>query len=202
MVFFNTSDRRLEGEFSFPLPEGALVNGYALDVHDVMAEGVIVERTRARQVYEAIVARDVDPGLMEWVKGNLFHTRIFPIPELGSRRVRLCFVQQLPAEDGECLFRLPLRFSSAVDEATCRITVWDTDTQPGLQCSRDHAGARKWKGGNWPLMGSSPSACRTQQQNPASASSRKPSKTPCLWFVSSWAGTGRGRAASLKRPPA
>ena len=52
LTFANAKDRVLGGELVFPLPEGATVTGYGLDVNGIMVDGVAVEKQRARVVYE------------------------------------------------------------------------------------------------------------------------------------------------------
>ena len=42
LTFANPYDRALTGDLYFPLPEGATISGYALDVGGVMVEGVVV----------------------------------------------------------------------------------------------------------------------------------------------------------------
>src|SRR5262245_12375160 len=78
LTFRNGYDRPLEGELVFPLPEGATLSGFALDVGGEMVDGVVVERHEARIAFEKEVRRGVDPGLAEWVKGNNFRTRVWP----------------------------------------------------------------------------------------------------------------------------
>jgi Ca-activated chloride channel homolog len=88
LVFRNDLGRVLDGELVFPLPEGALISGFALDVNGRMADGVVVEAQEARIAFETEVRRAVDPGLVEWVRGNNFRTRVFPIPARGRRPSR------------------------------------------------------------------------------------------------------------------
>ena len=45
----------MEGDLYFPLPEGATVSGYALDIEGRMIDGVAVEKHKGRQVFENIV---------------------------------------------------------------------------------------------------------------------------------------------------
>ena len=52
MTFANPSNRNLAGDLYFPLPEGATLSGYALDVNGVMVDGVVVEKDKGRQVFE------------------------------------------------------------------------------------------------------------------------------------------------------
>ncbi|MEJ2663488.1 MAG: VIT domain-containing protein, partial [Spirochaetia bacterium] len=70
MTFYNPGNRAVAGDLYFPLPDGATVSGYALDIKGVMIDGVVVEKDRGRQVFEKIVRKGIDPGLVEWVKGN------------------------------------------------------------------------------------------------------------------------------------
>ncbi|HNX97351.1 MAG TPA: VIT domain-containing protein, partial [Candidatus Aminicenantes bacterium] len=65
MAFRNPNPRAIEGELVFPLPEGALVSGYALDIQGRMVDGVAVDKEKARVAFETEVRRGVDPGLAE-----------------------------------------------------------------------------------------------------------------------------------------
>ena len=81
----NRTNRVLEGEFEFPLEDGESVAGYALDINGVMRQGVAVEKEKGRQVFEDVVRRNVDPGLVEMTAGNNFKTRVYPISANGVR---------------------------------------------------------------------------------------------------------------------
>ncbi|MBI3831006.1 MAG: VWA domain-containing protein [Planctomycetes bacterium] len=107
-TFFNPTDRQAEGTFYFPVPAGASICRFAMYVNDKLVEGELVERVRARQIYEDIVRRMRDPALMEWQEGNIFKTRIFPIPAKGPKRILISYTQPLPAEGGERRFVYPL----------------------------------------------------------------------------------------------
>ncbi len=100
MTFANSLPQATEGELYFPLPEGATVSGYALDIQGEMVDGVPVERQHAREVFEQEKMRRVDPGLVEWTKGNWFHTRVFPIPAQGRRTVRVQYLSELSDASG------------------------------------------------------------------------------------------------------
>ena len=88
----------LEGIYRFPLPGDGSVSGLALLVGNRWMEGEIVEKTRGRAIFKAIVDATIprDPALLEWERGNQFKLRIFPIPGRGERRVRLAYTQVLP----------------------------------------------------------------------------------------------------------
>ncbi|MBM4040261.1 MAG: VWA domain-containing protein [Planctomycetes bacterium] len=107
-TFFNPTGRRAEGVFYFPLPAGASICRFAMYVEGKLVEGELVERGRAREVYETIVRKMQDPALMEWQEGNVFKTRIFPIPPHGPKRILLSYTELLRAEGGETCYVYPL----------------------------------------------------------------------------------------------
>ena len=109
LVFLNPNPRLLEGELVFPLPDGAAVCGYALDVNGVLVDGVVVKKEKARVAFEAETRRRVDPGLVEHVKGNLYRTRIYPLPAHGTRTLRLSYTTPLAlAPNGDAALLLPM----------------------------------------------------------------------------------------------
>ncbi|RYZ50814.1 MAG: TonB-dependent receptor, partial [Sphingobacteriales bacterium] len=133
MAFHNPSKRVLEGQFAFPLPEGAYVTRYALDVAGKMREGVPVEKVRATQVFEAIEKRQVDPGLLEKTEGANFRTRIYPVPAGGERRVIVGFEQELPViKSGELVYQLPLEAKEVLRTLSINVTVLQQGPSPLL----------------------------------------------------------------------
>jgi Ca-activated chloride channel family protein len=107
-VFFNASDRRLEGTFTFPLPADASLSRFAMEVEGKLVEGELVERTRAREVYEGIVRSMRDPALLEWMPGNVFKARIFPIEPWSPKRVILAYTQAPRVWNGALQYVYPL----------------------------------------------------------------------------------------------
>lgn len=107
LTFRNTQFRVLEGEFSMPLPAGATVSGYALDVNGKMRDGVIVEKERARNAYYEIKRQMIDPGFVEREAGNIYRTKIYPIPSNGTKTVRLSYCQILDSKGDQFQYRLP-----------------------------------------------------------------------------------------------
>ncbi len=95
-VFHNHTDRRTEGNYEFTLPEGASISRLSMDVEGKMMEGELVEREKARQIYEQIVRQQKDPALLEWQGGNRFKTQIFPIEARADKTVVLTYEQLLP----------------------------------------------------------------------------------------------------------
>ncbi len=123
MTFANPSARAMEGDLYFPLPEGATISGYALDINGTMVDGVAVEKHEARRVFEQVVRRGVDPGLVEWTQGNTFQTRVFPIPAHGSRTVRVSYVTELIGGKDAPAYHLPLKFKDKIHDFSLRVEV-------------------------------------------------------------------------------
>jgi ribosomal protein L17 len=107
-VFRNHAGRQLEGTYAFQLPDGASIARLAMDVDGKMTEGELVERDKARAIYQSIVNARKDPALLEWDGGNRFTTRIFPIPASGTKTVILAYEQLLPQEGRLIRYRYSL----------------------------------------------------------------------------------------------
>lgn len=130
MTFYNHNRRQLAGDLYFPLPEGATVSGYALDINGRMVDGSVVEKAKGRQVFEKIVRQGIDPGLVEWVKGNNFKTRVFPIPAKGTRTITIRYVSDLVRGSDGPVYRLPLNFKEKITECSIRIEAVKAADQP------------------------------------------------------------------------
>ena len=104
-TFHNDSDRRLEGTFRFPVPAQALVTGLAMEMDGQLVEGELVERERARKIYNDIVDKMQDPALLEWGKGHTFKLRVFPIEPRADKRVVLRYLAPLEATPEGWAFR-------------------------------------------------------------------------------------------------
>jgi tetratricopeptide (TPR) repeat protein len=58
-------------------------------------EARVVEQKRAREVYEDVVRRNVDPALLEWAGASNFSARVFPLPPKSLKRVVIAYEQTL-----------------------------------------------------------------------------------------------------------
>lgn len=108
MTFLNPNRRPLEGDLEFPLADRATVCGYALDIAGRMVDGVVVGKDRGRVILESEARRRVDPGLVEQVRGNLFRTRVTPIPAQGQRTIAVEWIEDLTVQGDEAALRVPL----------------------------------------------------------------------------------------------
>jgi hypothetical protein len=72
-----------------------MLTGLAMEIDGKLVEGEIVERDRARQIYDEVVDSMQDPALLEWEAGNWFKLRVFPIPAHGDKRVVIRYTAPL-----------------------------------------------------------------------------------------------------------
>lgn len=132
MTFYNDLNRVLEGQLSFPLGEGQTVSRFAMDVNGKLREGVIVEKAKGRQVFEEVVRQQIDPGLLEWTKGNTFKSRVYPIPAKGSKQIVIAYEQELINAGNGFLYLLPLQFKDKVDRFSVKVEVFKQELEPDL----------------------------------------------------------------------
>ncbi|HID77369.1 MAG TPA: hypothetical protein EYP56_15410, partial [Planctomycetaceae bacterium] len=107
--FYNPYSAQEEGTFVFNLPRGASVSRFAMYVTpDQLIEGELVDRSRARTIYESIVRRRRDPAILEQIGDNLFRMRVFPIAPKSTKRILLDYTIPIRSRGGRYRFRLPL----------------------------------------------------------------------------------------------
>ena len=97
-IFHNPSSQRLEGTYLFPVPRGAQIDRFAMDINGKPAEAELLDADKARQIYEQIVRRAQDPALMEYVGQRLYKVRIFPIEPHRDKHITLKYTQVLPRD--------------------------------------------------------------------------------------------------------
>ncbi len=122
-VFRNNTDSQLEATFYFPLPEEASLSEFAMWINGKKTKGEILERNQAVAIYEDIVRRMIDPGVLEYVGRDLIKARIFPIPPRGTQKVQVCFESLVQVEGQLAQVNYPLRTPSGLAGTTSDLTV-------------------------------------------------------------------------------
>ncbi len=107
-TFFNPNPRALEGTYLLPLPTDASIGQFRLTSGGKTFAGELLDRERARTIYEGIVARQRDPALLEFLECGLFKARVFPIPANGRVTLTVGFESILERDGGLTRFALPL----------------------------------------------------------------------------------------------
>ncbi len=107
----------LEGNYIFALPGEAIISDFAVWDDVTRIPGVILERRRAEEIYTAARYQIIDPGLLqsgerdadEARRTSVFSAKILPIRPFGTKRMEIEYTEQLPVEQFESLFAIPLR---------------------------------------------------------------------------------------------
>jgi len=107
-VFRNDTNFTLEGTYLFPIPESASVAEFAIWDGDRRLVGEVRTREEARRIYDEIVRRQRDPGLLEYAGKDLFQASIFPIPPHSDKKLEITYTQVVRAEGGTVAYRYPL----------------------------------------------------------------------------------------------
>jgi Ca-activated chloride channel homolog len=107
-VFENDTPYRLEGSYFFPIPESASISDFAIYDGDKRMAGEIVEKAKARQIYNEIVRRQIDPGLLEYAGKDLFQASVFPIEPRSLKKIDLTYSQVIKSEGGTVSYRYEL----------------------------------------------------------------------------------------------
>lgn len=125
-VFRNPFDVTLEGTYFFPIPSDASITEFAIWDGDRRLVGEVRSREEARRIYDAIVRRVRDPGLLEYAGENLFQASIFPINARSTKKLEIIYTQVLRADAGTVSYRYPLgvgRNAAAVERVAGRVEI-------------------------------------------------------------------------------
>ncbi|MCY0968307.1 VIT domain-containing protein [Chryseobacterium wangxinyae] len=148
-TFYNPSSRILEGKLTFPLPEGVSVSGYALDINGKLRNAVPVPKERAKEVFESVERRNVDPGNIEKVEGNNFRTRIYPIPQNGSRTVQITYHQELKNLASDYQYFLSFANATTIPRFSLNVSIHENTSVPKILENPDGSFTFQKQGNQW-----------------------------------------------------
>ncbi len=122
-VFRNNTDRQLEATFVFPVPRDAALTDFAMFVDGRRQSGEIVPAGRARRIYQQIVRRLRDPGLLEFMDSGLLRMKVFPVQPRKPLQVEVSYTHQLPFDAGVYEYSFPLKIGHNASRVTGDFTV-------------------------------------------------------------------------------
>lgn len=125
-VFLNREDRPVEALYLFPVPNGASVANFSMWIGGKEMVGEVLEKQRARQIYESYKQTRRDPGLLEQTDFKTFEMRIFPIAARAEQRIALTYYQELDFDHDRATYVYPLATSprpGLVQETTGRFAI-------------------------------------------------------------------------------
>ena len=107
-TFVNTFEEAIEATYIFPLPARGAVTSFKMVLRDRIIDGVLEERGKARERYDAAIAAGKRAAIAEPARPEVFTMRVGNLMPGEEATVRLELTTPLPYEDGEVTFRFPL----------------------------------------------------------------------------------------------
>src|SRR5438094_783802 len=106
--FYNPNDQRLEGTYMFPVPKGAHIDKFSMEIGGKMVDAELLGADKARQIYEDVVRKMRDPALLEYAGRDLFKVRIYPIEPRSRKPVKISYTELLRSDAGTVTYNCPL----------------------------------------------------------------------------------------------
>ncbi|MBL7152166.1 MAG: VWA domain-containing protein [Phycisphaerae bacterium] len=103
----NTSNRRQEAELIVPVPDGAVIRGFAYDGPGGMITAKVLAKEEARRIYQQLVSKIRDPALVEFIGYNLIRSSVFPVEARGKQKIRLTYEHLLEVDGNRVDYVLP-----------------------------------------------------------------------------------------------
>jgi len=107
-IFRNTENRQVEALYTFPVPKGASVANFSMWIDGKEMVGEVLEKKRAREIYNSYKQQRRDPGLLEQNDYKTFEMRIFPIGPGAEQRVQVVYYQELDFDNDWATYVYPL----------------------------------------------------------------------------------------------
>jgi len=107
-IFLNKEDRQVEALYTFPVPKGASVSNFSMWIGGKEMVGEVLEKKRAREIYNSYKQQRRDPGLLEQTDYKTFEMRIFPIAAKAEQKIQLTYYQELDFDHDWATYVYPL----------------------------------------------------------------------------------------------
>lgn len=125
-TFFNPSNTELEAIYEFPVPKNGTVAEFTVWIDDQPVIGEVVEKARARQLYETEKQAGRDAGLTEKKSIFGFESSVSPVRAQQTTKTRLVYMQAADIEGGIGRYVYPLE-DGGTDQA--KLDFWQTNNK-------------------------------------------------------------------------
>lgn len=124
--FFNPHDKSLEAIYSFPVPEKASVGEFTYWIDGMPVTGEVLEKEKAREVYEQEKVQGRETALAEKDAYRTFDSSVYPVNPHDGVRIRLVYIQPVHTDLGIGRYVYPLE-EGGVDEQ--KLAFWTYNEQ-------------------------------------------------------------------------
>ena len=125
-VFHNPHAQDLEAVYSFPVPEKAAVAEFTIWIDGKPVTGEVLEKQKAREVYEQEKTAGRETGLTEKDAYKTFDISVSPVRAGQDTRVRFVYLQAAHMDTGIGRYVYPLE-EGGVDEQ--KLAFWTANTE-------------------------------------------------------------------------
>ncbi|MCP4595307.1 VIT and VWA domain-containing protein [Neptuniibacter sp.] len=120
-VFHNPNTSDLEAIYSFPVPEKAAVGEFSYWIDGNPVIGEVVEKKRARQIYEHEKQQGRETAIVEKDEYRTFDISVFPVKANQDVKIKLVYLQNTQTDTGIGRYVYPLE-DGGVDEQ--KLSFW------------------------------------------------------------------------------
>ncbi|GJM19578.1 MAG: inter-alpha-trypsin inhibitor domain-containing protein [Phycisphaeraceae bacterium] len=103
----NPGPQLAEAQLLLPVPDGSAIKSFKLDALGDDSQAVLLPAAEARRIYDEIVRKIVDPGLLEFAGMGLIRSSVFPVEGGKTQTFRVSYEQVLNAHAGRVDYVLP-----------------------------------------------------------------------------------------------
>ncbi|UCD82599.1 MAG: VWA domain-containing protein [Desulfobacterales bacterium] len=125
-TFYNPNAENLEAVYSFPLPKSASLSEVTIYVGEREIHGEVLEKQKARQIYEDEKSRGNESGLAEKNEFYTFEFKVYPVAAHDETKIRFLYYQPLKIDTGVGRYLYPLE-EGGTDEAG--MSFWTTNAK-------------------------------------------------------------------------
>ena len=120
-VFHNPNSQDMEALYTFPIPEKALVSSFTVWIDGQPVVGEVVEKERARQIYEQEKQAGREAGLTEQNSYKRFEVKVTPVRAMSDTRIALQYMQTTDIDTGIGRYVYPLEEGGTDEE---KLSFW------------------------------------------------------------------------------
>ena len=110
-VIDNHFTERVEVCFNLHLPEDTLLTGFGYYYKDRFIKGVMYDKQKAWEIYQAVTSRGRDPGVMDRDSERDYHTQVYPVEPKHDLVIEVDLLQVVGSEPAGLFHDLPLVMS-------------------------------------------------------------------------------------------
>lgn len=106
--FYNPQERRVEGDYVLAVPENASISDFRMEMNGEPVQGELLDKEKAEKIYQDIVRKSRDPGILSFQGRGMIRARIFPIEPKSTQKIRIRYEEILKYDKGVCRYEYAL----------------------------------------------------------------------------------------------